>query len=259
MHADQAQELLPALEFTNLFLGGRLPTYKLAQECVNKISYIHHGRMRRSYIRNFGFTLLTHDVISELVQFIGDKKVADVGCGTGYITHYLRMHGASVTPIDTHESLYSIESPPAPFKDVFNVGILNVDGPTWVRENAPDVVIMSWPDHRKSTSIETIRAMPVGSYLIHSGDSYDGCTGCDEFYHALTWTEEYFTPFKKLNERLDEISIQFDGMRDSWSVYKKIKELPDDQFVFDEDVYERQRQERLARAKEYAVEVASDS
>lgn len=259
MLVNQAMDNLACAEFGYIYYGDRLPTYNLAVEKINKIPYNWECIARREYIRGFGFTILTHELIAELVEFIGDKKVADIGCGTGYITHFLRKYGASVTPIDTHETKYALYDTAGAFTDLFKVGILNVDGPTWVRENSPDVVLMSWPDHEKAVSVDVLRAMKVGSYLIHSGDGAHGCTGCDEFYDVLMDSDDYFVKVEYMNNRLEPYQLTIADMRDSWTVYKKVGDFTDEQFVCDEDRYVREKEERYARFKEYALEVASGS
>jgi hypothetical protein len=166
---------------------------------------------------------MTAETLSELVKFCEGKKVLDAGCGTGFISYNLRKHGIDVIAVDNEESRYCF-----------------TDEKPWTRQNFVvkgnaldhlkpdiDVVIISWPDYQTDFSLRIAKKLQIGQYLIYQGESYGGCTGCDEFHELVDTGKFRFLDHE--SAALNEQHLQFGGIHDSWYIYQRVsKDLMSD-------------------------------
>ena len=164
---------------------------------------------RDKYVPRYGFVILPTEVISRLAGFMRGKRVLDSGAGSGYLSHCLRNRGIKVTAIDNWSHNYGRWGS---YKDVGSK-VIHCD----VRDHDVgqyDIVVLSWPHD----GMETVSKMVSGQYLIYQGESWGGCTGSDEFFATLEEPEQ----FEELDAAfLNEYTVQFDGIHDSWYVYRK--------------------------------------
>ena len=85
-----------------------------------------------------------------------------------------------------------------------------------MNDNFPDVVILSWPDYDTSFASQILEKMKPGQTLIYIGEGYGGCTGDDNFFNLL---EEKTSLNNEITEKLQEHSLSWSGVHDTWYVY----------------------------------------
>lgn len=132
---------------------------------------------RRWFTHNVGWPIITKDFVDVLAVQLKGKRVADLGCGLGYLTYHLNEAGVNVTGYDNFEEKFR-------FKE-YNYTGLYID---IVKENIDtldlsefDVVIISWP----RTADAVLRNLKSGQEVIYIGEGYYGCTGSDKFHDLL--------------------------------------------------------------------------
>lgn len=165
--------------------------------------------MRWNHVENYGFVILTTETISLLKDFLGNKKVLDVGAGSGYLSNLLRLRGVNVTPIDnfSHQIMAGYT-----FKK-FSSDIIKVDVKDHPVEDY-EVIILSWPHD----GMETLNKMTSGQILIYQGESCGGCTGSEEFFDTLSDPSQ----FVGMEHNLNKYHLKFSGIHDYWEVYQKL-------------------------------------
>lgn len=184
-------------------------SYRQWKSILDESPYGEGFKVRWNYVAVYGFVILTTETISLLKDFLANKKVLEVGAGSGYLSNLLRLRGVDVTPIDnfSHQTMGGYT-----FKE-FSPSIINVDVKDHPVENY-DVVILSWPHD----GMETLSKMKTGQYIIYQGESSGGCTGSEEFHDTLYDTEQ----FVQVEHGLNKYHLQFDGIHDRWEIFLKI-------------------------------------
>ncbi|ENY4564999.1 hypothetical protein ACFXSN_004619, partial [Salmonella enterica subsp. enterica serovar Chester] len=69
-----------------------LPYQQLAA-ILEPMTYRQQWDMREEYTQHIGWSLLTMDTALQLANICYGRRVADLGCGTGYLTYVLRKLG----------------------------------------------------------------------------------------------------------------------------------------------------------------------
>lgn len=166
--------------------------------------------LRDEHIRSRSFAILTTEVLETLVSLLKDSRVADVGCGTGYLSYHLLSNGVNVTPIDNRSSHYRIEDSPIDDK-VVKSNYNDIDVSNF------DTFIISWPNYASNEIEAFVARLPRGSRVIYQGEGIGGCTGTDRFHEIL---ETEYTP-DDIAVTLNDRHIRFNGIHDRWYVYIK--------------------------------------
>ncbi|MCO6704694.1 class I SAM-dependent methyltransferase [Streptomyces sp. CHB9.2] len=172
-------------------------------------------KQRDAYVRNNAWFILTTENADYLANFLKDKKTLEVGAGTGYMAAHLRKRGVTdYRAVDLWSSWYWTH-------DIANFGsecgdALEVDFDPY------DIIIMTWPPMGSDFAHKVAKKMRVGQILIHEGEGYMGCTGNDAFYYYL---DAAFERDGEMTMELERHHIRFAGMRDDWSVFKKVKDV----------------------------------
>lgn len=168
---------------------------------------------RDHYTYKFGFSLLSESLVNELSEQLNQKKVLEVGSGTGFLSSLLQKNNIDVTPIDkavTSQNDYG-------FKDKFTQ-IIEADAKIFIDNNPSfDAVIMSWPDYADNFAFEVLNAMQKGQTLYYCGEQAGGCTGNDAF-HDLLETKAVLQ--KNKTNALQKHSLHWDYIHDDWYVFK---------------------------------------
>ena len=150
--------------------------------------FMYETYIRNSYIMNYGFSIITKELIDELKMFIGDKKVLEVMGGNGYLSRCLHEAGVDIVCTDTNEWATSKKTNPM-FKKWTNTWypIEQLDAVGAVEKyNDRDVVIMSWPPYYEPTDVDVLKqCLWGGKILIYIGESEGGCTGTDQFFEIV--------------------------------------------------------------------------
>jgi hypothetical protein len=166
---------------------------------------------RYKYIADYGFSILSEKLINELSSQLRNKKVIEVGAGSGFISKCLQDNGINVTPVDSTP----IEKNQYKFKKSFTE-ITIADGPDFIQTHPCDSVIMSWPNYESSFASDILNNMKLGQQLYYCGEWHGGCTGDDRFSELLDAKAQLNI---ELTEKMQNSSLNWAGIHDQWYVY----------------------------------------
>lgn len=171
--------------------------------------------LRYSFVEKFGFVLLNEKLINVASDFLKDKKVCEIGAGTGWLSHNLQKNNVDIIPIDYKPGLDS------DFGFKFNhTNITICNGIEYLENNFPDVILLSWPDYDTSFASQILEKMKPGQTLVYIGEGYGGCTGDDRFFDLLNKKTQLN---EKITDKLQEHSLSWSGVHDTWYVYNIIQ------------------------------------
>lgn len=187
-----------------------LPYPRLAG-IIEPMSFQQQWDTREEYTQHVGWSLLTMETALQLANICYGRRVADLGCGTGYLTHVLRKLGVEdVTAYDT-----TIH--PHPFiEDIQQADYTNVDLSQY------DVILLSWPPYNEPQATLVATRIQPHQLLIYQGEGNGGCTGDDNFHRML---RSDFVNVTEFTVNLNARHLTFTGLYDSWTVYRKQSEL----------------------------------
>lgn len=155
------------------------------------------------------YPLLSSELLDALASFIGDRRVLDAGAGLGTLSHLLKGRGASIVASDT-DGWY----PPILERRLDHVGdsIAMLPGDF-------DVVLLSWPPHKRPFGHSVVKAMRSGQVLIHMGE-FGGCTGDAKLERELQsdrWEHQ-----SDATAEINRYALQIFGLHDRWDVFLKL-------------------------------------
>lgn len=187
-----------------------LPYQQLAS-IIEPMTYHQQWSVREECTQHIGWSLLTMDTALQLANICYGRRVADLGCGTGYLTYVLRKLGVEdVTAYDT-------ELHPHPFiEDIQQVDYTNIDLSQY------DVILLSWPPYCEPQAALVAARIQPHQLLIYQGEGYGGCTGDDAFHSML---RSDFSSVEEFTVNLNARHLNFHGIYDSWTVYRKQSEF----------------------------------
>ena len=181
---------------------------------MTQSSDAHIYTLRKSFIKNMGFVLISKDWIKDLSQWIGKRNCLELMSGLGALSYGLRMQGVSIIATDNYS-----------WKETTNgeVSLLWNDNKMWTHvENLGaleavkkhggnvDIIIMSWPPYDDEIAVKVLKRMRdinPSCIMIYIGGGKRGCTA----------NEEFFTIFKKIeDESFNEANVKFQ----SWPLIK---------------------------------------
>lgn len=127
-------------------------------------------------IKRFSFAIPDEKALQLIVA---QGPILELGCGTGYWAHELRLLGCDVIAVDI--APYScVNTKPEKLWSA----AMAVDARQAVRDHGADrALLMVWPSIDKPWSHRALVAYE-GSTVIHVGE-WGGCTGTPELYDAL--------------------------------------------------------------------------
>lgn len=187
-----------------------LPYQQLAN-IIEPMTYSQQWDVREEYTQYVGWSLLTMDTALQLANICYGRRVADLGCGTGYLTYVLRKLGVEdITACDNTVH-------PHPFiDDIQQVDYTNIDLSQY------DVILLSWPPYDKPQAALVAARIQPHQLLIYQGEGHGGCTGDDNFHLML---RSDFASVEEFTVNLNARHLTFDGIHDSWTVYRKQSEF----------------------------------
>lgn len=187
-----------------------LPYPRLA-DIIEPMTYSQQWDVREEYTQHVGWSLLTMDTALQLANICYGRRVADLGCGTGYLTYVLRKLGVEDI------TAYDITVHPHPFiDDIQQADYTNIDLSQY------DVILLSWPPYDKPQAALVAARIQPHQLLIYQGEGHGGCTGDDTFHLML---RSDFASVEEFTVNLNARHLNFYGIQDSWAVYRKQSEF----------------------------------
>lgn len=137
--------------------------------------------LRDSYVKDFGFFLVTEDFLDVSKNFLSNKHVLEVGAGTGFLSNCLHNNGINITSIDleTTNNKYGFQK--------MHHNIIEGDAVKYLKKNLKSysTVLMSWPNYSNDFAYNILKVMEPNQSLIYIGESFGGCTANDKFFNLL--------------------------------------------------------------------------
>ena len=146
---------------------------------------IRAAEKRGQFIRKFGFVLFSEQTLEEIVEF--NRRILSIGCGCGYLEHWLRKYGARmhVTDIQTlKNNSYGF------IKRWTRVEVMSHRVAMDMYSKPGVAILISWPHFDVTWDAEVLDKIHDGQKLIYIGEGVGDCTGSKPFHQKL---EKEFT------------------------------------------------------------------
>lgn len=137
---------------------------------------------RDPFLERFGFAVPTLTAIKAIRRFVGQRKVLEVGAGTGIWSRLLSDEGITITAVDdgSGEGRYS-----HPYKVGAYYPVELADGVEAVkRYRAHKALFLCWPDYESPMAADALNEFR-GDRLVYIGEDAEGCAGDDRFHDML--------------------------------------------------------------------------
>lgn len=197
----------------------RSPTYPLltSAEWEEKIqtSGLFPGdpRVRLERVYDTGYSVVSSELLDELVKFIDGSSVFEVGAGSGYLARLLADRGISVRAIDHQEGPNTREEW---WSRQLYFDVEKIDQSVF-EEFPAEIVLMAWPCLYSNFSLEVAQKLKRGQILLYHGESQGGCTATPKFFEYLR-----NGPFHQLRtDDMDDAGVSEVLMQDHWNAYIK--------------------------------------
>ena len=156
------------------------------------------------------FCILSQDFMQAIVRMASDlkiKKTAELCCGGGWLSYWLKHYGLNVQSSDNQSWHKVFKLSPQP--------IVKMDAAKYVRMYPVQLYILSWPDYGSDVAYRVWRSMKRGQYLLFIGEDEGGCTANDAFFKAVR--------SKEISDiwGLEKNFIAFWGIHDRPILYQK--------------------------------------
>ena len=167
------------------------------------------GVIRETYLAKYSHAIITNELVESLVNICKDKKVVELGSGSGYLSHLLELEGVDITTVDTAD-WYTDKVIRKP--DI-------VGSYREMDFSAYDVVIMSWPNYQSNAATEVVKGLNEKQIYIYCGEGYGGCCGDNDLHDTLDQHWEHLEDDHGLNAN----SLVFSRVHDFWRAYVQKK------------------------------------
>ena len=168
--------------YKDLFNDNIIPSNSDVYSILNSsVEAVHYGYLiRDQYIRNFGYTLITKEFISELVSLIGDNNILEVAAGSGYLSKCIQQYNPDIIVYTTDDGSW----------DNWNTDydIEVIDACDAIDKYSSDIkyVLLSWPEYDSPMASNVLRkCLEHNIPLIYIGTEYGGCTADDSFFNLM--------------------------------------------------------------------------
>lgn len=169
--------------------------------------------MRDSYIRQYGFYIVSEGFIENTVNFFGKSRILEVGAGSGFLSACLQSSGIDIIPTDVHltDNRYG-------FKKLYTE-VLEEDSVKYLKNNRDnfDTLLMSWPNYSSTFAYKIVKNMAPGQTLIYIGEGYGGCTADDNFFDYM---EKHSEVLELETNKFNESSFSWAGIHDRVQIFK---------------------------------------
>lgn len=199
-----------------MFVYDKAPALLTKEEFIKKYNPhdVYSYNTRREYIEKCGWGVITKEQVEILSRFLFGFKVIEVCSGLGFLANHLRDYGVSdYLAFDNFTECY-------PSVKLLNYGSVkrNVHS---VNVAKAEAVVMCWPNYKSNLAETVVRKMRKGQYLIYQGEGWDGCTANNKFFEQIT-NKKKFQELRNLSECLNTHQVQWRGIHDYFTVYKKL-------------------------------------
>jgi len=175
---------------------------------LNFERYRHRWQLRGQFIRQFGFAIITSDVIK---MICGYGPLVEVGSGSGYWAYELRRAGIDVIATDPATGKYDVLGKGFGHWETPWLEIERITGVEAVERYPERSLLTVWPDYDMPWAAETLRAFKATTVL-YVGEGQGGCTADDDFHAQI----------EKCFDEVENIWLpQFDGIHDRLEVWKR--------------------------------------
>lgn len=169
------------------------------------------GIIRETYLSKYSHAIITNELVDSIVNICKDKKVVELGSGSGYLSHLLELKGVDITTVDTADWYTErvIRKP-----DIVG-SYREMDFSDY------DVVIMSWPNYESNAAAQVLKGLKDNQLFIYSGEGLRGCCGDDDLHITLS------QQWQRLEDDcgLSSNSLVFARIKDYWTAYTKRKHI----------------------------------
>ncbi len=169
------------------------------------------GVIRETYLAKYSHAIITNELVESLVNICKDKKVVELGSGSGYLSHLLELEGVDITTVDTAD-WYTDKVIRKP--DIVG-SYREMDFSDY------DVVIMSWPNYESNAAAQVLKGLNENQLFIYCGEGLRGCCGDDDLHITLSQQWGHL----KEDYGVSANSLVFARIKDYWTVYTKRKHI----------------------------------
>lgn len=128
--------------------------------------------IRKLYVSKFCFPVLCREAVEAIADAARDRRVLEIGSGTGYLAHILATAGVDIIATDPAPRISGYGQ-----RRGFYLTVLQVTADEAIKQFAPSVLISSWPSYDDDWAAVAMEKMPLGSTIIYFGEGHGGCTG----------------------------------------------------------------------------------
>ena len=162
------------------------------------VYFAQEVRRRREFLRDFGWAVPTEEALGAICRFVEDRRVIEVGAGTGLWAYLLSASGVSITSTDDYswvqpEELRPQRSSPSGFpveaRKFYPVERMEAETAVLSHQDH-EVLMICWPPPQKTMAFDAARLF-TGDRLIFIGELSD--TSGDAAFRnlmALSWERE---------------------------------------------------------------------
>lgn len=191
---------------------------KLSDIC-EKVTFNHWAfvggtdtyEIRRRHQIQYGFSIVTQELIDELYTYCKGQKIIEVGAGSGWLARGMRMkdHALDYTTLDAQQEGWGWVGE----KGVTHSPIDHQCKYDEIDYSPFNVIISSWPNYDCPEIDHVVKSLKTGDLFILCSEGEGGCVGSDSLFELL---DEHYKFCNYL-----ETDISFPGIRDYWTVYRK--------------------------------------
>lgn len=165
-------------------ISGHLPTIKEIKKWVATDEYDNHMdsyKMLKTYdIREAynkrSFPILSHDFFERLNQICKGYRVADVACGSGWLSRWARHYGINVVKLLDNSSWKIRRLKEVEVRDATRFV---------KRADNIDIFILSWPP-MDDMAYKVWNNMKEGQILLYIGEEFEGCNADERFFKSVS-------------------------------------------------------------------------
>jgi len=141
---------------------------------------------RSEFIGRFSFAIPSPQAVAAIAEHIQDRKLLELGAGTGLWASLLSAIGVPVAAVDNHSWNGNV-----PIQHGLWYPVEHSDAKAAVTKYADHTAIFfCWPDYDKPWAAEALRHFQ-GDRLVYIGEGDGGCTGDAEFHaQRYHWREK---------------------------------------------------------------------
>ena len=201
----------------------QLPTIEFIESLIVTDDYYSYSDNTKDYINRTTETLkirgeyvkhslpiLSHEFmisIKKLTEDLKIKRIAELSCGIGWLSYWLRKYGVRIEASIDNMSWYTHP------KDRFLSHVTKGSSISYAKEHSGiGLFILSWP-YMDTVASRIWNAMRRNQYLLYIGEGYDGCTANESFHKKVE--------NKEIETNLNKSFISFWGMHDRPFLYRK--------------------------------------